>query len=88
LSHRNGQAKAAIAISVPEFEQPVLIGDSIVYLPPKCKFVALQPLADDGCALTVLAVGRPGFWMGVADTAHIPKFRNKHRPEGAPWPLN
>jgi hypothetical protein len=48
----------------------------------------LQPLADDGYALTLLAVGWLGFGMGVAATAHMPKFRNKQRPEAAPSPLN
>ena len=34
------------------------------------------------------AIGRPGFGMGAAATAHMPKFRNKQRPEAAPSPLN
>ena len=28
------------------------------------------------------------FGMGVAATAHMPKFRNKQRPEAPPSPLN
>jgi hypothetical protein len=35
----------------------------------------------------LLAVDRPGLVMGAAATAHMPKFRNKQRPEAAPSPL-
>ena len=45
--------------------------------------LGLHPLADDGgCALTLLD------GQAWAATAHIPKFRNKQRPEAAPSPLN
>jgi hypothetical protein len=46
----------------------------------------LQSVTDVPGAL--LAIGPTRFGMGVAATAHMPKFRNKQRPEAAPSSLN